>query len=77
MVAAEIDMTLFAQSYHFGFEFDLKHPFRSITSAKDSGLYKYKQGMKQPRTSAMYNAYDPPNPFTDFDLTGKLKVFFS
>ncbi len=72
MVAAEIDMTLFAQRFHFGFEFDLQHPFRSITSAKDSGMYKYKQGVKQPRTSVMYNAYDPPNPFTDFDLTGML-----
>ena len=73
MVAAEIDMTLFAQRFHFGFEFDLKHPARSILSAKDSGMYKYKKGLKQPRTSVMYNAYDPPNPFTDFDLTGTVE----
>ena len=70
MVAAEIDMTLFAQRFHFGFEFSLKQPARSILNAKDSGMYKYKKGMKQARTSVSYNAYDPPNPFTDFDLTG-------
>ena len=74
MVAAEIDLTLFAQRMHFGFEFDLQHPARSILSAKDSGMYKYKKGLKQPRKSVMYNAYDPPNPFTDFDLTGKINL---
>ena len=75
MIAAEIDLTLFAQRMHFGFEFDLQHPARSILSAKDSGMYKYKKGLKQPRTSVMYNAYDPPNPFTDFDLTGSFFRF--
>eukprot|EP00795_Rhopilema_esculentum_P012584 gene12584-3284_t len=74
MIAAEIDLTLFAQRMHFGFEFDLQHPARSILSAKDSGMYKYKKGLKQPRTSVMYNAYDPPNPFTDFDLTGAFGI---
>ena len=70
MIAAEIDLTLFGNRMHFGFSFDLNNKFKSITSAKDSGMYKYKQGVKQVRTSASFNAYDPPNPFTDFDLAG-------
>ncbi len=71
MVGAEIDLTLFGNRMQFGFSFDLNNPGGSITGAKDSGMYKYKQGVKQARTTASFEPYDPPNPFTDFDLSGK------
>jgi len=71
MVAAEIDLTLFGNRMYFGFAFDLKNPFRSISSAGDGSLYRYKQGVRQLRTELTYNPYDRPNPFSDFDLTGK------
>ena len=71
MVAAEIDLTLFGNRMHFGFEFDLKNPVRSILSAKDSSMYKYKEGVRQSKTATEFNAYDRPNPFSDFDLAGE------
>ena len=71
-MAAEIDLTLFGNRMYFGFKFDLKNPFRSISSAGDGSLYRYKQGVRQLRTELTYNPYDRPNPFADFDLTGKL-----
>ena len=72
MVAAEIDLTLFGNRMHFGFQFSLNDPVASIISAKDTGMYNYKEGVRQARTSVnSYDPYDPPNPFTDFDLSGK------
>ena len=76
MVAAEIDLTLFGQRMNFGFRFDLQNPFRSITSAKDSGLYTYKEGVKQQTGRTIFDPYDPPNPFSDFDLTGRNVLHF-
>eukprot|EP00794_Sanderia_malayensis_P009954 gene9954-10974_t len=70
MVAAEIDLTVFGSRMQFGFQFDLNNPGSSVTSAADTGLYNYKQGVKQSRTTASFDPYDPPNPFTDFDLGG-------
>jgi len=69
MVGAEVDLTLFGKRFYFGFRFDLKNPFRSITSAKDSGMTRYKKGVKQKRTATTYDPYDKPNPFGDFDLS--------
>ena len=73
MVAAEIDLTLFANRMHFGFRFSLDDPVASIISAKDTGIYNYKEGVRQARTSVTsLDPYDPPNPFTDFDLSGNV-----
>ena len=70
MVAAGIDMTLFGIRMAFGFRFDLKNPVQSIFNAKDTGMYDYKVGVRQKRTSLTFNPYDNPNPFSDFDLGG-------
>ena len=70
MVGAEIDLTVFGKRMYFGFTFDLKNPYRSITSAKDGSMYRYKQGVRQLRSGPTYNPYDRPNPFADFDLAG-------
>ena len=75
MVAAEIDLTLFGNRMYFGFAFDMKNPVRSIASAKDGSLYRYKQGVRQLRTELTFNPYDRPNPFSDFDLAGKIFMF--
>ena len=72
MVAAEIDLTIFGNRMHFGAQFSLNDPVGSIISAKDSALYNYKEGVRQARTSVVsYDPYDPPNPFSDFDLSGE------
>ncbi|XP_065060118.1 uncharacterized protein LOC135687479 [Rhopilema esculentum] len=75
MVAAEIDLTIFGNRMHFGAQFSLNDPVGSIISAKDSALYNYKEGVKQARTSVVsYDPYDPPNPFSDFDLSGHFGI---
>ena len=71
MVTAEIDMTLLGYRMYSDFKFDLKNPFRSIKSAGDGSLYRYKEGVRQLRTELTYNPYDRPNPFSDFDIPGK------
>lgn len=61
---------------YFGFTFDLNNPVRSILSAKDGALYRYKTGVRQLRTGPTFDPYDQPNPFADFDLAGKLKQIY-
>ncbi|XP_047124114.1 uncharacterized protein LOC101237974 isoform X1 [Hydra vulgaris] len=74
MVGAAIDLTIFGQRQYFEFQFDLKNPVQSIMNAKDGGLYRYKEGVRQLRTAPTFSPYDRPNPFSDFDISGTFGI---
>ena len=72
---AAVDLSIFGKNLYLAVAFDLKDPVGSIQVGADRSLSWYKDKMnKENPTDTSRNYYDNPNPFVDFQLSGKLKL---
>lgn len=65
-------MMIFGQRFYTGVRFNLHDPFGSLKSTGDVATDWYKNRMNpKERTDTEKNYYDNPNPFVDFEMSGK------
>ena len=73
--SAAVDLIIFGKNLYLSLAFDLKDPVGSIKLGADRSTSWYKDKMnKENPTDTSENYYDNPNPFVDFQLSGKLKL---
>lgn len=70
---AAVDLIIFGKNLYLSLSFDLNDPVGSLKLGADSSTEWYKDNMnKENPTDTSTNYYDNPNPFVDFQLTGKV-----
>jgi len=68
-------MIIFGKNLYLALSFDLNDPVGSLRVGGDSATNWYKDKMnKENPTDTSQNYYDNPNPFVDFQLSGKLSI---
>lgn len=69
---AAIDLLIFGKRYYLATEFNLRDPVRSLRSGSDKATEWYKSNMNNEQATAPEsNFYDSPNPYADFEMSGK------
>ena len=69
---AAVDLTIFGKRLYLALGFNLKDPAGSIKFGADKSTEWYKDKMnKKDATGTAENYYDNPNPFADFEMSGK------
>ena len=70
---AAVDLIIFGKRLYLAIAFDLKDPVGSVRSGADTSLEWYKDKMNNKgATDTETNYYDNPNPFADFQNSGKI-----
>ena len=68
-------MIIFGKNLYLALSFNLNDPVGSLRAGGDSATNWYKDKMnKENPTDTSQNYYDNPNPFVDFQLSGKLGI---
>ena len=70
--AAGVDFTIFGKRLYLRMNINLRDPSAAIKSTASKGVDTYKEkGNPKSKTDTDERVYDDPNPFSDFELSGK------
>lgn len=71
--SAAIDLVIFGKELYLSLAFNLRDPVGSVRVGGDKSVNCYNDKMNQANpTDTSENYYDNPNPFVDFELSGKI-----
>ena len=75
--AAAIDLTIFGKRLYLSMNIDLKNPATAIKNAGSKSVDHFKnKANPKSKTDVNERVYDSPNPYSDFELSGKCDVMF-
>jgi len=73
---AAADLTIFGKRLYLALGFSLTNPIESLRGGANKATNWYKDKMNpKGRTDTEKDYYDKPNPFADFEMSGKLMIY--